>query len=274
MKRSVLTVLLVIFAALSLNAGIVWKTKMLVDSSNKSQRNEVLSTTFAQNGDVRQQFEEVKKKDTLYSNDVYWLYKSKEQMLYIVNDKEKTITPMSLDGLLQMAGALGELVKITISDSTSNIEDLGTETLMNLPCTHVRITRDYTMNMKITIIKKTMIINEVRDVWGSQKVDGLDEVNAAYLGKAFRTGHSDLDELIEKEAKLMQGIGFPLKTISKQIQKNKKGKVQGESTTTTEVLSIEKKALEASLFELPVGYEKISLIPEEKEGGKKPFGIF
>jgi hypothetical protein len=177
--------------------------------------------------------------------------------------------------MLQMAGALGELVKITISDATATVEDLGSETVMGLPCKHVRINREYTMVMKIAIIKKTMMIQETRDVWGSRDVQGIGEIGAAYLGKDLRTGHDDLDALIEKEAKLMEGVGFPLKTISKQVQMSKKGKVQGETTTTTEVTSMEKKALEATLFELPQGYEKATLFPEEEEGGKKKkFGIF
>lgn len=275
MKRFLTTFMLLTFAALGLDAGVVWKTRMVVESSNKGQRNEVLSTTFAQDGDVRQQFDEVKKKDALYSDSVYWLFKNKEQMLYIVNDKEKTIMPMSLDGMLQMAGALGELVKITISDSTVEVKDLGSETVLDLPCRHVRVTRDYTMVMKIAIIKKTMVVNEVRDIWGSKQIQGLSEIGSAYMGKAFRTGHADLDKLIEKEAKLMEDVGFPLKTVSKQVQMNKKGKPAGENTTTTEVLSIEKKNLEKALFELPEGYERVSLIPEEEEGGKKKkFGIF
>ncbi len=275
MKRMMLSVLLVFFSLTSLYAGVEWKTKMLVESENKSQRNEVMSTSFAQNGDVRVQFEEVKKKDTLYSDKIYWLYKNKDKMMYIVNDKEKTIMPMSLDGMLQMAGALGDLVKIEISDSTSSIEDLGSATVMGLPCKHVRITRDYTMTMKIAIIKKTMIISEVRDVWGSRQVDGLSEIGAAYMGKDFRTGHEDLDKMIETESKLMDGIGFPLKTVSKQIQKGKKGKQQGETTTTTEVLSMQTKSLDAALFLLPDGYQTVSLLPEEEEGGKKKkFGIF
>jgi hypothetical protein len=278
MKRYVCIGLMVVLAALSLNAGVVWKTRMTVDSNNKNQRNEVMSITSAQNGDVRQQFEEVKKKDALYSDQVYWLYKNKDQMMYIINDKEKTIMPMSIDGMLQMAGALGELVKIQISDQVSNAEDMGMETVLGRPCKHVRINREYTMTMKIAIIKKTFMVKEVRDIWGSRDVEGVSEIGAAYLGKEFRTGHADLDALIEKESKLMAEVGFPLKTISKQTQMNKKGKIQGETTSTTEVISIEKKSIDASLFELPQGYEKVSLIPEEAEEGKgekkKKFGLF
>lgn len=275
MKRLAYMTLVLIVAALSLDAGVVWKTRMVVESENKAQRNDVLSTAMAQGGDVRVQFEEVKKKDTLYSDKIWWLFKNKEKMMYIINDKEKTIMPMSVDGMLQMAGALGELVKITISDATASVEDLGTETVMGLPCKHVRINREYTMVMKIAIIKKTMMIKETRDVWGSREVQGLSEIGAAYLGKDLRTGHEALDDLIQKEAKLMEGVGFPLKTVSKQIQMNKKGKPQGETTTTTEVLSMETKGLDAAFFELPQGYQTATLFPEDEEGGKKKkFGIF
>ncbi len=275
MKKLFLSVLLVVFTALSLQAGIVWKTRTVTDSENKAQRNEVLATTFAQGGDVRQQFEEVKKKDNLHGDKIFWLYKNQEKMLYIVNDKEKTILPMSIDGMLQMAGALDELVKIEISDALATVEDLGGETVMGLPCKHVRINREYTMNMKIAIIKKTMLIKEIRDVWGSRQVEGLAEIGATFLGKDFRTGHASLDKMIEKEAKLMDGVGFPLKTVSQQTQFSKKGKEMGKTTTTMEVLSMEKKALDAALFVLPEGYEKVSLLPEQEQGGKKKkLGIF
>lgn len=275
MKRTTLSLLLALSFALSLNAGVIWKTKTVTDGENKGQRNEILSTTFAQAGDVRQQFEEVKRKDNLHSDKIWWLFKNKDKMLYIVNDKEKTILPMSIDGMLQMAGALGEMVKVEISDSTAKVEDLGSETIMGLPCRHVRISREYTMNMKIVLIKKTVMVKEIRDVWGSRKVEGLAEIGASYLGKDMRTGFEELDKMIEKEAKMMEGVGFPLKSINRQTQFSKKGKEMGTTTTTMEVLSMEKKALDAAMFELPEGYEKVSLVPQDEEGGKKKkLGIF
>ncbi len=275
MKRTTVSLLLALSFALSLNAGVIWKTKTVTDGENKGQRNEILSTTFAQAGDVRQQFEEVKRKDNLHSDKIWWLFKNKDKMLYIVNDKEKTILPMSIDGMLQMAGALGEMVKVEISDSTAKVEDLGSETIMGLPCRHVRISREYTMNMKIVLIKKTVMVKEIRDVWGSRKVEGLAEIGASYLGKDMRTGFEELDKMIEKEAKMMEGVGFPLKSINRQTQFSKKGKEMGTTTTTMEVLSMEKKVLDAAMFELPEGYEKVSLVPQDEEGGKKKkLGIF
>lgn len=276
MKRTILSLLSVMGLVLSLDAGVVWKTKTVTDGQNKAQRNEILSTTFAQGGDVRQQFEEVKRKDNLHGEKIWWLYKNRDKTLYIVNDKEKSILPMSIDGMLQMAGALGELVKVKISDSSAKVEDLGSETIMGFPCRHVRISREYTMNMKIVVVNKTVIIQEVRDVWGSREVKGMAEIGASYLGKDLRTGFEELDQLIEKEAKLMEGVGFPLKSISRQTQFSKKGKETGTTTTTMEVLSMELKGLDAAMFELPEGYETVSLLPQEEEGGKrkKKLGIF
>ena len=58
-----------------------------------------------------------------------------------------------MDGLLQMTGMLGQMVKIEILDHKINTEPLADETLLDYPCNHLKITTDFTMKMKIAFLQ-------------------------------------------------------------------------------------------------------------------------
>ena len=76
-----------------------------------------------------------------YVEEGYWLYKGQENMMYIVNDKEKTVTSVSLDSLLQMMGIVGQLVQINISDQKVNVEALSQEKVFTHIFTSLRSLR-------------------------------------------------------------------------------------------------------------------------------------
>jgi hypothetical protein len=280
MKKILSVTLLVLFMAVSTFAGVEWVSK-ITTSAEKGKDSEMTSHVYAQDGDVKQVFKNVSKdRRNVYIEDGYWLYKGKEDMIYLVNDKEKTVTPLSLDALLQMTAVVGELVKIQISDHQVNTETLNPETIMGYPCSHVRITSDYTMKMKIAFIKKTFQVHEVKEIWASANVKYLNEISQAFLNKDFKTGFEELDKMIEKEMAQMKKMGFPLKTVTHNIQKGKKGKVLSDTTTTMEVLEINSKSFPAAFFEIPKDYQMadstMASDEGEESGGKKKkkFGIF
>lgn len=284
MKNLRVLVVLVVLMSSLVFAGVEYTSKITTTGNKKSMNYEMTSTLFAQNGDVKQVYKNVPKQQRgLMSEDGYWLYKGKDKTLYIVDDKEKTVTPMSLDSMLQMTQMAGQLVKISIEDHTVKTQSLGKATLLGVSCDHIRITSSYTMKMKITFIKKTIKVEEVKEIWATNNLSAANEVNRSFYEKDFKTGWEDLDKMIEKEMKQMRKIGFPLKTVTHTINKNKKGKVQSDQTTTMEVLNIKAKNFPAAFFEIPKDYQVAQMGPGEEEGDdddapkkkkKKKFGLF
>jgi hypothetical protein len=205
---------------------------------------------------VKQVFTGVPKRERdRYIEDGYWLYKGKDETIYIVNDKKKTITPLSLEGLQQLGSVAGGIVKIQILDHKAETQWLKNERILGLPCRHLKIISDYTLKIKIALIKKTVIVHQEREIWASTAVRGMKGIAQPFLRKEFKTGFPELDKMIEAETQRMKTMGVPLKSVTHTVNKNKKGKVTGDTTTEMEVTSIKSKKLDATMFELPLDYK-------------------
>jgi hypothetical protein len=248
-------------------AGVEWVSTITTHGKGKRANNEIISYVYAQKGNLKQEFKGVSNENMFYFQDGYWLYKADDDTIYIVNDRNKSYMEMSLDGLLQMLGMFGQLVKIEITDHTIDTEVLPGETIAGYSCNHIKITTDYTMKIKIAFIKKKMIIHEVKEIWASPDMPGLAEINKMFMKKDIKTGIPDLDELIQKEMEQQKKLGFPLKVITQQVQKNKKGKVKGKNTSTMEVSKITSKTFPESFFEIPGEYDRIDSPAEGKKLG-------
>ena len=81
MKRIATLCVLTLFLAVSLQAGIQWTAKVVTEDQ-KGKTQEMVTVTSAQNGNFRQEFSNVSKRQRdQYVEDGYWLYKGKEGML-------------------------------------------------------------------------------------------------------------------------------------------------------------------------------------------------
>ena len=255
MRRTAVFGVALLLLASSAMAGVEWVSRITSESKGKNT-GEITSTVSAQKGDFRQEFANVPKQQSgQYVKDGYWLYKGKERMLYIVDHKQKSITPMSLDALQRMMQALGPMVKITLEDVKTSVKKLAPQKILGFPCNHILISKAYTMKMKVTVIKKTMRIEEEMEVWASTAVPAYSSLNSEFMSREFKTGWEDMDRMIQKQMAAMKNLGFPLKTITHSRQFNKKGKLKSESTSTNEVVKITSKSFPASHFALPEGYQ-------------------
>jgi hypothetical protein len=264
-KKIVLLIVVIwLFTVFSL-AGIEWTTSIKTTGKGKKANNDIDTQTYAQGGNVKQVFKGVTNEDMFRFQDGYWLYRTKEDNIYIVNDKKFNYMVIPMDGLLQMTGMLGQMVKIEILDHTINTEVLPDETLLGYPCTHLKVTTDYTMKLKILIVKQTIDVHEEKEIWGTTQIPGLDNIGPGFLKKDVKTGIPDLDEMIQKEMEQQKKIGFPLKMITNTIHKDKKGKVKDESTTTMTVTKIKAKDFPASFFEVTANYDRVQGPWEKKK---------
>lgn len=257
MKKTLVLMLMVLLFTVFTYSGIEWTTTIKSSGKGKRASNDIATRTSAQGGNVKQVFEGVANENMMQFQDGYWLFRSDDENIYIVNDAKQNYMTISIDGLLQVTGMLGQLVKITIKDHSINVEKLPSEKILGYDCNHVRITTEYTMKIKIAIIKQTMKIYEVKEIWGSNDVPGIKDVHKGFLEKNFKTGIADLDEMLKEQMEKQKNIGFPLKLISHTVNKNKKGKVKGETKTHMTVTKIEKKTFEDSFFQVPQGYEHV-----------------
>jgi hypothetical protein len=255
-KRILVFVLAVSFLAVNVFAGVEWVSTITTKASQKKANNEIISHVYAQKGNLKQEFKGVSNENMFYFQDGYWLYKSDSNLIYVVNDKKKSYMEMDLDTLLQLTGMFGQLVKIEVTNHSINTEVLPEETIEGFPCKHVKITSDYDMKVKIAFIKSSTSVHEVKEIWATPQIPGMDEINKSFLKKDLKTGIADLDEFIQKEMEQQKDLGFPIKMITTNIQKDKKGKVRGETTTTMTVTSLQSKTFPDSLFEVPAGYKR------------------
>lgn len=256
-KRLILTLVILVSFVMTSFAGVEYSMTMKTSSKNKRLTNDIIAHVYAQGGNVKQVWEGVANENMMYSQKGFWLYKAKEETIYVVNEQKETYMAMSLDDLKMMTGMMGGIVKMEIIDHTVKSENLPKETVAGYSCNHVKITTDYTMKMKITVFKKTFKIHEVKEIWSTPGMPGLNEMHKAFAKKDFQTGIEAIDELIKKEMAQQKNLGFPLKMITHQVQMNKKGKVKSETTSTMEVSKIKKGTFPKEFFEIPGGYQQV-----------------
>lgn len=271
MKKISLVLIVSLLLTYTVFAGVEWTSTTTIKSTDKKANNVIVSVVSAEKGNLKQTFTSVGKKSEVYFDKGYWLYKADTDLIYIVNEKDKTYMALSLDDLLQMAGMFGQLVKFEILDQSVNAETLPGETILGFPCNHIKIISDYTMKVKFLFIKKTMTIHEVKEIWATPAMTGLNEINKIFQKKNFKTGIPDLDAMVQKQIAMQKNLGFPIKTVTQQTQLGKKGKVEVETTTTMEMTDIKEKSFPAAFFEIPAGYKELNTEPE---GGKGKFKLF
>jgi hypothetical protein len=255
MKRSFIVILLVIFAMTAF-AGVEWRTKTETVAKAKGQSNTIVMQVYASNGNVKQVFESVADENEMFQKGSYWLFKSEDSTLYLVNPAEKTYSQLPMNALMQMTGVVGKLVKIKIKDPVITNEKLGTETIMGYPCLHSKQLLEYDMEVKVVFIKTKSHEKIEKEVWSTAKFKGMAEMAEAFRFRDFKTGMEDLDNLIEAQIKADAELGFPLKMITVNTSIDKKGNAKETSRQTMEVLSVGSKTFPAQFFEIPAGYEE------------------
>lgn len=265
MKKCLTIITTIIMSAYFSFAGIEWVSTITSEGKKKRDNNQIISHVYAQAGSLKWAFETVSRENPFYMEKGYWLFKSNDENIYVVDDESKSYMEMNLDSLMQLVGIFGKLVKIQILDHSINSEMLNKEQVAGYTCNHMKITTDYTMKMKILVIKKTVKVHEVREIWAAPSFKGFREINQSFVKKDFKTGIPDLDELIKKQMEQQGKIGFPLKVVTHTVQMSKKGKVMSDTTSTMEVSQIKYKNFPKSFFEIPADYQRAEG-PEEKQG--------
>ncbi|MCX6557878.1 MAG: DUF4412 domain-containing protein [Candidatus Aminicenantes bacterium] len=255
MKRIFIVILLVVFA-MTVFAGVEWRTKTVIEAQAKGQSNTIVMQVCASGGNVKQIFESVADENDMFQNGSYWLFKAEDNTLYLVNPAEKTYSQLPLNAIFQMTGVVGKLIKIKIKNPVVNNEKLGPAMVLGYPCLHSKQLMEYDMEVKVVFIKSKSHEKIEKEVWSTAKFKGMAEMGEAFRFRDFKTGMEDLDKMIEEQIKADAELGFPLKMITVNTSIDKKGNAKVTSRQTMEVLSVGSKSFPAGFFEIPAGYEE------------------
>lgn len=248
---------MMIFTVSLAQAGMIWQIDMKGDA-NKGETNTV-AKVWAQGGLVREEFVEVtgKVQNKMQAKGMWWLYKTGTNTVYIVDPEEKTWMGVQFDSLMNLMGTIGSLISMKITNIKSEIQDLGTEKVLDYDCKHIAIVSSYDMEMKVLMMKMKSHTEKNKEIWSTNQLP-MDEIAMSFREQSFKTGMKGLDSLVQIEVQNQKDLGFILKSVETQVTTDPKGK-EDKSTSTMNVTGIEVKELGAEVFEIPSDYKEISL---------------
>jgi len=193
----------------------------------------------------------------------YMLLDADKGTMTMVNPEDKQamiMDPSALGSAMNAIGSSG-MVKMDISDVKMAVEPMGAgERLLGYATTKYRITRSHTVSVSVFGRKNTTAHQSVTEAWVADKF--IEDRAFTAWAKSFTRGFGNatgdgLKKLMEAEQANMPK-GFPLKQVQTSTDTDGKGKVS-TSTTTMEMTELTKTSLDASLFEVPTGYEVVDL---------------
>lgn len=180
--------------------------------------------------------------------------------LYLIDPEKMTITTIDFDQIMGMAGsmmeAMGGVVNMEFGDfSSEKISEESGGDILGYATTLSRYRTGYTMSISVMGFGRESRIDTDNQVWCSDDFDA-GGLRVWLRPDRFRTGNDELDQMIRQQYEAMDCL--PLRN---EIVTTMSGNGDTTVTTTkTEVVQIREEDVAASVFELPTGYEEVSLM--------------
>lgn len=245
-------------------SGVTFNYKITSSSSDKKVREarSSLMTVRIQDGNVRMDY--LEGLTPLGEKSGYMLLRAKDASYVVVSPKEKKAVIMSAEAMGSGLGAMlnSPLIKLTFSNMSFRYKDMGAgEEILGHKTRRVRTWYTSTMEMKLPMMPDQKVAtSDSSDQWIAPDI-GLPEADLEKWAKAFSSGvrstNPELQAELDKFAK-SYGKGLTLRTITWSTETDKKGKATLD-TITTEVTDIKMGAIDASMFEIPKGYEVVDM---------------
>jgi hypothetical protein len=242
-------------------AGIEWDAKIVSSRAGKEEL--VMTHVSAQEGNLREEYIEAGTDNILMKKGSYWLYKSAENVVYIVDPEEKTFMAVSIDSLGQLLGSLGKFMQVKISNPKVEVVKLAPEKIGTYDCNHININTSYDSEMKILIMKVKSHVEQSKEVWATNAIS-TQELAGSFMAKSYKTGMGELDEVLAKEMEAYKDLGFTVKSVT--TDKSTAGNKTETSSTEMTVSNIATKKLDSGLFVVPADYKQVTFktAPEEE----------
>jgi hypothetical protein len=188
------------------------------------------------------------------------------ETLALVDPEKMTITPIDFEQILGMAGsmmeAMGGVVNMDFSDfSSEKISEEDGGAILGHSTTRSRYQSGYTMTIAVMGFRQESRIDTDNQVWCSDDFDAAG-LRVWLRPDRFRTGNEDFDQMIRQQYETMNCLPLRNEVITTTMGNGN----TTVTTTTTEVVEIREEDVPASTFELPVGYEEVSLMEGIAEG--------
>ena len=183
----------------------------------------------------------------------YLVTKDAGKSFYMVSPKEKTYMKWDMEAMMGMAGAMGNMMKMQISDpKVEKLVDEAGQAILGYPTRHYKFRTSYHMSMSVMGFKNEMTINKEDETWTTTKLDTA--VLGAWFSRAPKTQNAEMDKLIEAEKGKMTGV--PLKMLSIQTSTDN----QGKATVTRTTMNVtEIKTVADVPVEIPADYKEMNL---------------
>ncbi len=246
-------------------SGVTFTYRITSSSSDKRTRESrsMLSTVRMQDGNVRMDYTEGM--TPLGEKNGYVLVQGEAGRFVVVNPKDKKAMIMSAEGFGSGMGALmnNPMLKMTMSNTSFRFKDMGAgETILGYKTRKVRTWYTSTMELKAMMMPDQKITTaDSSDQWIATGMD-LGAKDMEQWAKSFASGvkatNPELAAEMKKYTNEYGKSGIALRTITWSTQTDKKGKVTAD-TITSEVTDLKTGSIDASMFEIPKGYEVVDM---------------
>lgn len=242
--------------------GWRFKWKVTAQSDGKGAQSNPSMTVSLLPGKARMDFEGDAKQPGMGKGG-YMILDAEKGLMTVVSPEEKkamVMDPSALGNVMSAMGASG-LVKMDVSDVKVAVEPLGAgEKLLGYDTKRFRVTRSHSMSVSVFGRKTTTKDESVSELWMADRfIDGraFEEWAKSFARGVGGIGGDGFKKLMEaEEANMPKGV--PLKQVQKSTSTDDKGNVT-TSTITMEMQELKKTSLDASLFEVPAGYEVVDM---------------
>ncbi len=258
MKRSLTLGFCMVFALVgTLPAGIRYTAETSTQSPGQRRPERAVIKGLADGKNARIEF--IEGANPMAQPGTYLVSRDAGQTVYLVNPEEKSYMELDLDKLAGAAGdmmnALGGMVNIEVKDHTvETLQDQAGPAIHGYPTRHVKVRSAFTIETRVMGMRQTQQHAREDEIWSTDKLDEEGLMLWVRQG-GFKTGHKSIDSLLAEELKQVKG--FPLKRITT-ARETQRGRSQ-ETVTRFEVTEIATVSAAASDFEVPAGYELVTI---------------
>lgn len=191
----------------------------------------------------------------------YVITKDAGQTFYMVSPKEKTYMKWDMDSMMNMAGAMGGMMKMEVSDpKVETLLDEAGEPILGYPTRHYRFRTSYRMSMTVMGFRNESSNTRDEDVWATT---GLDIATwGAWVKKMPKVQNAELEKLMQAEMGKLRGMTLRMKSEQTSVDGQGKTNVTHTIMNVTEIKKIG--AGDISL-DIPADYQEMNLFQRGEE---------